>query len=112
MLYCSKEVIFVKCDCHIHMVLDGLSWKQAIARHEQQPAEEFIHITLREYQSKGYTYLRDGGDRWGAGKRARELAAAYGITELPAAVLVNNRGTIIARMSTLEEVAQKFKELF
>lgn len=70
----------MKCDCHIHMVLDGLSWKQAIARHEQQPAEEFIHITLREYQSKGYTYLRDGGDRWGAGKRARELAAAYGIT--------------------------------
>ena len=41
-----------------------------------------------------------------------EVAAAYGITELPAAVLVNNRGTIIARMSTLEEVAQKFKELF
>ena len=80
MLYCSKEVIFVKCDCHIHMVLDGLSWKRAIARHEQQPAEEFIHTTLREYQSKGYTYLRDGGDRWGAGKRARELAAAYGIT--------------------------------
>lgn len=41
-----------------------------------------------------------------------EVAAAYGITGLPAAVLVNKRGTIIARMSTLEEVSKKFKELF
>ena len=41
-----------------------------------------------------------------------EVAAAYGITELPAAVLVNNRGTIIARMSTIPEVAKKFEELF
>jgi imidazolonepropionase-like amidohydrolase len=27
----------------------------------------------------GYAYLRDGGDRWDAGKRARELAPEYGI---------------------------------
>ena len=41
-----------------------------------------------------------------------EVAAAYGIVELPAAVLVNNRGTIIARMSSVEEVVKKFEELF
>ena len=41
-----------------------------------------------------------------------EVAAAYGIAELPAAVLVNNRGTIIARMTTASEVAKKFEELF
>lgn len=41
-----------------------------------------------------------------------EVAAAYGVTDLPAAVLVNNRGTIIARMSTVAEMAKKFEELF
>ena len=41
-----------------------------------------------------------------------EVAAAYGITELPAAVLVNNRGTIISRMATVEDMLKKFEELF
>ena len=67
------------CDCHIHMVLDGLNWKQAIARHSVAPDEGFIHSVLAQYQRDGYTYLRDGGDRWGAGRRARALAQDYGI---------------------------------
>ena len=41
-----------------------------------------------------------------------EVAAAYGVTELPAAVLVNKKGTVIARMSTIEDVLKKFEELF
>ena len=67
-------------DCHIHMVPDGQDWKAAIARHRQTVDEAWIHRTLAHYQELGFTYLRDGGDRWGVGKRARELAGAYGIT--------------------------------
>ena len=26
-------------DCHIHMVLDGVNWKDAIARHKAAPQE-------------------------------------------------------------------------
>ena len=70
----------MKYDCHIHMVLDGVSWKSAIARHEAAPEEDFIRHTLQIYRDMGYTYLRDGGDRWGAGKRSREIAPEYGIT--------------------------------
>ena len=75
----KKGCVFVKCDCHMHMVLDGENWKAAIGRHQNGPDEVFIRNTLRRYQSLGYTYLRDGGDRWGVGKRAREMADAYGI---------------------------------
>ncbi|MDY3225766.1 MAG: amidohydrolase family protein [Candidatus Faecousia sp.] len=67
-------------DCHIHMVLDGENWKSAIARHAQHPQEDWIRKTLARYQKLGSTWLRDGGDRWGVGKRARELAGEYGIT--------------------------------
>ena len=70
----------MKADCHMHMILDGYEWKGAIARHREKPDERFIHQVLSTYQKLGYTYLRDGGDRWNAGKRSRELAKEYGIT--------------------------------
>ncbi len=70
---------FYNCDCHIHMVLDGADWKAAIARHRQQPEDGWIRQVLDRYRELGFVYLRDGGDRWGVGKRARELAGEYGI---------------------------------
>ena len=66
-------------DCHMHMVLDGVDWRAAIARHREKPEDSFIRDALETYRRQGFTYLRDGGDRWGVGKRARELAAEYGI---------------------------------
>jgi len=70
----------MRADCHLHMILDGVDWKLAIARHKEKPDEGFIRKVLSIYQELGYTYLRDGGDRWNAGKRSRELAKEYGIT--------------------------------
>ena len=70
----------MRADCHIHMVLDGRDWRASIDRHRQCPDEACIRQVLRRYQALGYTYLRDGGDRWGAGAMARKLAPEYGIT--------------------------------
>ncbi|MBE6981057.1 MAG: Xaa-Pro dipeptidase [Ruminococcaceae bacterium] len=67
-------------DCHIHMVLDGQYWKAAIEDHAHRVNETLCHARLARYQALGYTYLRDGGDRWGVGARAKALAPAYGIT--------------------------------
>ncbi len=67
-------------DCHMHMILDGQDWRAAIDRHREAPEEGFIRRVLSSYAREGFVYLRDGGDRWGAGKRARELAPEYGIT--------------------------------
>ena len=64
----------------MHMILDGADWRAAIARHKTAPDEPWIRSILAAYQQAGFTYLRDGGDRWGAGKKARELAPEYGIT--------------------------------
>ena len=64
----------------MHMILDGYEWKSAIARHKEKPDEGFIRQVLQIYKDLGYTYLRDGGDRWDAGKRSREIAKEYGIT--------------------------------
>ena len=69
----------MKADCHMHMILDGLQWKASIDRHRARPDEAYIRGILARYQQRGFTYLRDGGDRWGAGAKARELAPEYGI---------------------------------
>jgi len=70
----------MKQDCHVHMILDGLEWRSAIGRHANAPEENWIREILSRYQQLGFDYLRDGGDRWGAGAKARELAPEYGIT--------------------------------
>lgn len=66
-------------DCHIHMILDGIWWKDAIARHSGGVQEQAVREALRQYQLHGYTYLRDGGDRWGVCALAARLAPEYGI---------------------------------
>ena len=63
----------------MHMVLDGVQWRSAIARHAGKVNKDWIHTVLETYRSQGFTYLRDGGDRWGVGKAARDLAADLGI---------------------------------
>ena len=66
-------------DCHIHALLDGENYKTAIGRHSVQVDKQFVEDTMAMYAQKGYTYLRDGGDRWGVGKYAREVAKELGI---------------------------------
>lgn len=70
----------MKADCHMHMLLDGLDWKASIARHRETPHMPTIRHALALYREQGYTYLRDGGDRWGVGAAARAIAPEYGIT--------------------------------
>ena len=67
-------------DCHMHMVLDGVDWRAAIARHSEKADEAWARQVLQAYRDAGFTWLRDGGDRWGAGALGRALAPEYGIT--------------------------------
>lgn len=101
----------MKADCHIHMVLDGEYWKAAISRHAKQPEDGFIRKALSDYQALGYTYLRDGGDRWGVGVRARELAPEYGITyKTPGAPLCES-GRYGSFIGAVYETLQDYRDL-
>lgn len=79
----------MRADCHIHMVLDGADWRSAIDGHRAEPDRALIAKRLKTYADAGFFYLRDGGDKWGVGAAAREMAGAYGITyRTPLAPLV------------------------
>lgn len=67
-------------DLHMHMLLDGVYWRDAISAHRPQPDDGIIRRQLAAYRDRGITFLRDGGDRFGVCLRAKVLAADYGIT--------------------------------
>ena len=66
-------------DCHIHMLLDGVDWKEAMYRHRPYKNMGWIRDTLQMYAKKGYTYLRDGGDDFGVSALAKDIAGTMGI---------------------------------
>lgn len=72
-------------DLHIHMILDGVWFRTAIDAHRNGPRDDLIRQRLAAYRDSGIRYLRDGGDRWGVCRRAKELAPEYGIVyQMPA----------------------------
>jgi len=104
----------MKSDCHIHMVLDGADWRAAIDRHRSGPDRALIDSRLREYATAGFSYLRDGGDKWGVGAAARDLAGKWGITyRTPLAPLVcagHYGGFIGEKYENLREYAALVKK--
>ena len=101
-------------DCHIHGVLSGSDWRASIAAHKEKPDRKILEGYLSDYQKKGYTYLRDGGDRWGVCYAARELAGRYVITyKAPGAPLYRkgHYGAFIGRgFETLSEYADLVRQ--
>ena len=101
----------MKADCHIHAVLDGIHWKTALERHKTKPDEMFVRNMLKTYQALGYTYLRDGGDRWGAGVLARELAPEYGITYRTPGAPLCEKGRYGSFIGLTYETWQEYRDL-
>ena len=98
-------------DCHIHMALDGGYWRDALKRHMDAPDEHFIRETLERYQKQGFTYLRDGGDRWDAGLRASQIAAEYGITYRTPCFPICRKGHYGGFIGKGFETIEEFREL-
>ena len=69
----------MRCDCHIHMILDGIYYRSAIDSQKGSPDVALIRERLQAYRDAGIFYLRDGGDNWGVGKYASEIAHECGI---------------------------------
>ena len=66
-------------DCHIHMVLDGVYYRDAIAAHRGHVRDDLIRERLSAYARADIRFLRDGGDAFGVCRRAKQLALEYGI---------------------------------
>ncbi|MBQ3575775.1 MAG: amidohydrolase family protein [Clostridia bacterium] len=82
----------MRCDCHIHMILDGVYYRAAIDAQKEKPDEALIRSRLSAYRDAGILYLRDGGDNWGVGSRAAEISEEYGIEYRTPAFPIHKKG--------------------
>lgn len=66
-------------ECHAHIIMNGVNYRQAIDMHKYGPDGQIIREHLKAYQDRGITFVRDGGDALGVSMRAKELVSEYGI---------------------------------
>lgn len=79
-------------DCHMHMILDGVYYRDAIDRHKEKVVESDVRAILQQYADAGVTFLRDGGDAWRVADTAKELSAEYGIDYLSPSFPIHKKG--------------------
>ena len=79
-------------ECHGHIILDGVSYKSAIARHRNGVDEAFVRQNLKTIAEHGIGYYRDGGDKYGVSVKAKKIAAEYCIDYRTSAYIIHKKG--------------------
>lgn len=101
-------------ECHAHIIMDGVNYRQAIDLHRNGPDDNVIREHLKIYQDRGITFVRDGGDALGVSARAKELAPEYGIdyrTPVFAIHKEGHYGSIVGKsFSTMPEFYKRVLE--
>lgn len=90
-------------ECHAHIAMDGVNYKQAMARHTEEPDVQHIHACFEAYRTSGVSFVRDGGDAYGVSCLAAHIAPDYGIdyrTPIFAIHEKGNYGSIVGRAFT------------
>lgn len=75
-----EEEAFPFGESHLHIFMNGFDYKKAVQQEKDGPNESVIRTHLALYQKKKITWLRDGGDIYGASRMAKRIAGEYGIT--------------------------------
>lgn len=66
-------------ECHAHLIMDGVNYRNAVALHRNGVVEAVIHGKMKIYRENQISFVRDGGDALGVSERAAQLAEEYGI---------------------------------
>lgn len=69
-------------ELHAHVFMDGIDYQKSAARFKNGVDTDAVRSALSEYQKRGITFVRDGGDHFGACSYAKSIAPEYGITYL------------------------------
>ena len=70
----------ISAELHAHIFMDGIDYKKSVARFKNGVDEHAVRMALSACQKCGITFIRDGGDHFGASVFAKKIAAEYGIT--------------------------------
>lgn len=77
---------------HLHIFMNGRNYREAVNAQSHGVDENVIREHFAEYQKRGITWLRDGGDIYGTSQRAMEIASEYGITYRTPVFAIHRKG--------------------
>ena len=94
--------------------MNGTDYRKAVQTHKVQANEASVRSALEAYRKAGVTYVREGGDPYGASLLAGRLASEYGIEYRSPVFAIHNNGhygKIVGRgFDTLKEYHQRVLE--
>lgn len=101
-------------ECHAHIFMNGTDYRKAVQTHKVQANEASVRSALEAYRKAGVTYIREGGDPYGASLLAGRLASEYGIEYRSPVFAIHKNGhygKIVGRgFDTLKEYHQRVLE--
>lgn len=101
-------------ECHAHIFMNGTDYRKAVQTHKVQANEASVRSALEVYRKAGVTYVREGGDPYGASLLASRLASEYGIEYRSPVFAIHKNGhygKIVGRgFDTLKEYHQRVLE--
>lgn len=79
-------------ECHGHMFMNGINYRQGVDTHKDGVNKEVIRGYFREYQKRGITFFREGGDYLGVSSYAKEAAPEFGIDYRSPVFAIHKKG--------------------
>ena len=79
-------------ECHGHIILDGVSYEGAVARHKSGVDDGFVRQNLSICAKHGVSFYRDGGDKHGVSIYAKGIAGEYGIDYRTPGYIIHKKG--------------------
>ncbi len=98
-------------ECHAHIIMDGKNYREAVNVHKNQVMDDPIRQRFREYQRRGISFVRDGGDALFVSKRAKELAPEFGIDYRTPVYAIHKKGHYGAIVGAAFEDFAEYEEL-
>ena len=84
-------------ECHAHVLMDGINYRQAVERHKERPEEKAVRKCLEAYREAGISFVRDGGDNCGVSLLAKKIAPEYGIDYRTPVFAIHKEGHYLLR---------------
>lgn len=98
-------------ECHAHIFMNGYNYQEAVKLHKGHVNEESIRTWFREYQKRGVTFIRDGGDALGVSEYAKEIAGEYGIDYRTPVFAIHKKGRYGGIVGRGFEDMREYREL-
>lgn len=101
-------------ECHAHIFMNGYDFYKAVEDHKNGADEGLVRDCLKTYQDNGISFVREGGDPYGASSLAKKLAPEYGIDYRTPVFAIHKEGyygSIVGRsFSSMKEFHKRVLE--